>query len=108
MSEKETAANSRKTANKVPGKPFQPGQSGNPSGRPKIPEEVKAAFRAATPRAFEVLCEIMDDEGAKDSDRIKAAEVIMDRAWGKAVQAVDVDAKNIPQVVIVGGDNVPD
>lgn len=106
MSESKGPANRMKTGRETT--QFKPGQSGNPSGRPKIPDDVKQMFREATPRACEVLCQIINDEGARDSDRIKAAEVIMDRAWGKAVQAVDVDAKNIPQVVIVGGDNVPD
>ena len=106
MSESKGPANRTKTGRETT--QFKPGQSGNPSGRPKIPDDVKQMFREATPRACEVLCQIINDEGARYSDRIKAAEVIMDRAWGKAVQAVDVDAKNIPQVVIVGGDNVPD
>lgn len=108
MSNEKLAAKSEKSAKRGLGKPFLPGQSGNPSGRPKIPEEVKEAFRAATGDACRVLCEIVNDFSAKDSDRIRAAEVILDRAWGKPVQAVDVDAKNIPQVVFVGGDNVPD
>lgn len=106
MSESKGPANRTKTGRETT--QFKPGQSGNPNGRPKIPDDVKQMFREATPRACEVLCQIINDESARDSDRIKAAEVIMDRAWGKAVQAVDVDAKNIPQVVIVGGDNVPD
>ena len=108
MSESKSSENREITEKKRGGKQFQPGQSGNPGGRPKVPEEVKQMFREATPKACEVLCQIIGDEDARDSDRIKAAEVILDRAWGKAVQAVDVDAKNIPQVVIVGGDNVPD
>lgn len=32
------AANSEEV---VRGRPFKPGQSGNPSGRPKVPEDVK-------------------------------------------------------------------
>ena len=108
MSNEKLAAKSEKSAKRGPGKPFLPGQSGNPSGRPKMPEEVKEAFRAASSDACRVLCDIVNDFSAKDSDRIRAAEVILDRAWGRPVQAVDVDAKNIPQVVFVGGDNVPD
>jgi hypothetical protein len=34
------AENSKKTA---PGRPFKPGESGNPGGRPKLPEDVKQA-----------------------------------------------------------------
>lgn len=106
MSEKIGPANRNKSGREAT--QFKPGQSGNPSGRPRIPEEVKEAFRAASGDACRVLCDIVNDFSAKDSDRIRAAEVILDRAWGKPVQAVDVDAKNIPQVVFIGGDNVPD
>ena len=75
-------------------------------GRPRLPEELKEAFRAAAPEALRVLVQIVNDEDAKHGDRIRAAEVILDRGYGKPVQAVDVDASSIPQVVFVG--DVPD
>lgn len=62
---------------------------GNPGGgRPKMPDELKKAFQARTQDALNVLVEVMM-EGDKNSDRIKAADSILDRAWGKAVQAID-------------------
>lgn len=66
---------------------------GNPSngGRPKLPEELKQAFRAAAPDALDVLVNILKDEDAKHSDRIKCAEIILDRGYGKPVQAVDLE-----------------
>lgn len=75
-------------------------------GRTKMPEEMKQAFRAAAPDALRVLVRIVNDEEAKHGDRIRAAEVILDRGYGKPLQAVDVDASSIPQVVFIG--DVPD
>ena len=77
-------------------------------GRAKLPEELKEAFRAAAPQALRVLVQIVNDSDARESDRIRAAEVILDRGYGKPVQAVDVDASSIPQVVFVGGDDIAD
>lgn len=91
-----------------PATQFKKGQSGNPNGRPKIPEDIKKAFKEASKGACEVLTSIMLDPTAKDVDRIRAAEVILDRGWGKAVQAVDVETNGVPQVVFVGYDSIAD
>ena len=90
----ETAQNSSGAAKskKVPGKPFQKGQSGNPGGRPKVPEELREAFRANSQDACDALCKILKDPAAKDSDKIRAAEIILDRGYGKPTQAVDLEA----------------
>jgi hypothetical protein len=42
---KKTAANSKTTVKKPRGKPFQPGQSGNPAGRPKDGESWAAIVK---------------------------------------------------------------
>ena len=60
-------------------------------GRPKMPEAMKQAFRAAAPDACRVLIGIVNDESAANKDRIRAAEVILDRGYGKPVQAVDLE-----------------
>jgi hypothetical protein len=65
---------------------------GNRSGgRPQLPEELKMAFRAAAPEALDVLLKILRDEEAKHGDRIRCAEIILDRGYGKPVQAVDLE-----------------
>ena len=87
---------------------FKPGQSGNPGGRPKMPEEIRDMFREISPRACEVLCDIINDHKAKNADRIRAAEVILDRAWGKPRQQVDLDTAGVPTVIFMNGDNVAD
>ena len=71
-------------------------------GRPKVPEELKRAFQVASEDAKRVLIEIANNPKAKDSDRIRAAEVILDRGYGKPVQAVDVDGSLTAPVMIIG------
>lgn len=89
--------NSEKTAKaskKPRGKPFAPGQSGNPSGRPKTTPEQQdalAAIRALAPNAAEVLSNIMSDEKAAPAARLKAAEIVLERTYGKAEAPVRVE-----------------
>lgn len=73
----------------VRGRPFQPGQSGNPSGRPKMPESLKARIaKLASKDAVDVL-----ESALKDADpkvKLQAAGMLMDRAWGKAITPSEV------------------
>ena len=69
---------------------FVAGKSGNPGGRPKIPEDVKMAFRALVPEAVEILGTIMRNPKEKGLCRIEAIKTILDRAYGKPVQAQDI------------------
>lgn len=101
--------NSKRTAKKdIPGVPFPKGKSGNPGGRPKMPVELKEACKAFTPEGIEILISIAQNTKARDGDRIRAIECILDRGYGKPQQSVEVDAKSIPQVVFVGGDLIAD
>jgi len=88
--------NSRKAAvtNPIPNnKPFKKGQSGNPNGRPrKLPEldklladvlgEEKDGVTAA-----EAILKALRLKAAKGDTR--AAEIILDRAYGKARQTIE-------------------
>ena len=60
---------------------FTKGQSGNPSGRRKIPEEIKAALKSYEPEAIRVLGELLHSK--KEIIRFKAAQEILDRTQGK-------------------------
>lgn len=68
------------------GKPFQPGQSGNPGGRPKEINEVKELARNHTVEALERLAFWMRSDNAKAS--VSASSSLLERAWGKAPQAI--------------------
>lgn len=63
------------------------GRSGNPSGRRKTDPEQKALLQKLSYEALDVVVAIMRDKA--HADRFKAATVIMDRAWGKPVQAME-------------------
>jgi len=84
----------------------QKGYTGNPSGRKPIPDDYKEAFRKLSALGIATLTAILDgtDENAKTSDRIKAAEIALDRHLGKAIQQVNADV-NVNQIISI---NKPD
>lgn len=75
-------------------RPIQKGEVRNPNGRPPLPEDVKAALKAATPQAVATLVQIMTS-GKSEDTRVKAASIILDRVYGKATQAVDVRVTDV-------------
>ncbi len=74
---------------KATGARFKPGQSGNPSGRPRGLKAVEEAARAHTALAISTLAEIARSKKAPAAARVSAAEALLDRGWGKPKQAVE-------------------
>lgn len=84
---------------------FKPGQSGNPNGRPKkIPNidillaEVLGDEKEDVTAAKSILMglrEIATSRSYSPTVRIRAAEVLLDRGYGKARQPVDANVNLI-------------
>src|SRR6478672_4950401 len=66
---------------------YQKGQTGNPSGKPKIYTDMVKMARSHSKEALDKLVEIMRNKRSPKL-ALKAAELILDRAWGKAPQAL--------------------
>ena len=78
---------------------FQRGRSGNPGGRPKLPADIREAFKAKAPQALEVLTRCLQS----DDDRIAmmAAQAILDRGYGRPTQSIDANIYDDPVRYIV-------
>ena len=78
---------------RVVGRPFRPGESGNPGGRPKADPATKEILLAGGPEAAQFMLDLVRDEGARTGDRLRAAEYILDRLLGKAVQPIMAEVR---------------
>src|SRR5687767_13480411 len=66
---------------------FKPGESGNPSGRPKVVGEVQALARKHTTKAIAVIARVMRDPKCDPRARVAAANALLDRGYGKPAQS---------------------
>jgi hypothetical protein len=89
-----------------PGRRFQKGESGNWSGRPKSDQTVTELAREHGPRAIEVLAQLMDDEKAPASARAMAANLILDRAFGKAPSFSTTDVNDFRRATDMSDDEL--
>ena len=95
-----SADTSAETARKRgPGRPFQKGQSGNPGGRPKVPDEVKAMLKSAAPEAVRLLIETIGNENAAMNHRLDAAKEVLNRVYGKSTQPIDGEVDAVLQIL---------
>lgn len=76
---------------------WEPGKSGNPGGRPQMSPEVKAALAGAALPAIQKQIELMSCGDVRVE--LMASQALLDRFYGKAVQAVDaqVTTTNVQQ-----------
>jgi len=65
---------------------FKPGQSGNPTGRPKSDKTIRDLAKVYTKDALKTLSQIIKNPKASDTARVEACNAILDRGWGKAPQ----------------------
>lgn len=102
MSVGEDAAISKETAKRVVGKPFEPGVSGNPAGRPAVAREFREKCKGfMEEEGWGLLMAIARDAEAKDSRY--ALELIAAYAYGKpklGVELTGADAMPLSVVIL--------
>lgn len=75
---------------------WKPGVSGNPSGRPKLPVELRDLCRQYAPKAIQTAADILDGniDGCTPGIKLRAAELLLDRGYGKPAVTVEADIHN--------------
>src|SRR6516225_4051472 len=83
---------------------FKKGHQG-PRGRRKDIHNVAALARTFTGEAISTLHEIMKDKKTTANARVAAAVAILDRGWGRPLQAMDVrlnvEVRNLSDVELL-------
>jgi hypothetical protein len=87
-------------ANPIPGsKPFKKGQSGNPNGRPKKIPELRELLANVLgdekdgKTAAEAILMALRNKAIKGD--VRAAELLLDRAYGKAKQDFEISGSTV-------------
>jgi len=70
--------------------PFEPGKSGNPSGKPKKSNPASMAAKEYALEAIKFQYDTMSNPEEKTENRLKASEYLITRAWGKPTESVEV------------------
>ncbi len=79
---------------KAPKSAFQPGKSGNPTGRPKLPDDIKHVRELAREHTADALDALVDVvKTGSGPARVSAAQALLDRGWGKAEATVTMTVR---------------
>lgn len=87
-----------------PATEFKPGVSGNPNGRPKKIPAIDKLLSDKPESEYQSVIESLFNK-AKRGD-VRAIEVLLDRAYGKAKQELKLDQPNSKQIMIIGGQQI--
>lgn len=85
---------------------FVKGKSGNPGGRPKVPEPFKELVQSKSVPALERIIEIMENPASKPGDVFMCAKLILEYAYGKPKESMSLTHNTDGDFVIEIG--VPD
>ena len=66
-----------------------------------MPPDLKRSFQEAGVDSLRVLLSILQDEEARAADRIRAAEIILDRGYGRPGQSVELSGETSAAGVII-------
>jgi hypothetical protein len=55
---------------------------------------LESMARAHTETAIRTIAGVMNNKKAGNGDRLRAAEILMDRGWGKAASTLEITGKN--------------
>src|SRR5262245_11051289 len=80
------------------GKPFQPGQSGNPGGRPRVLADVRKLAQTHSASAIATLAGLTKNTKFSPVARIAAANSLLDRAVGKPPMDTFVNGFRLPEL----------
>jgi hypothetical protein len=76
--------------NRQSGGKFGPGNCANPGGRPKMSKEEREAWQALATKCRVKMEKLIESGELPPATLAKFAEVALDRAYGKAIQSVDI------------------
>lgn len=85
--------------------PWKPGQSGNPSGRPK--DLITPLARKYGNEAIQTIYSIMSDQLMDPAVRVKAAALLLDRGYGKAREHIELTGADGGPVQLMAVDGPP-
>jgi hypothetical protein len=87
------------------GRPFEPGNRMNPGGRPRTDARFRELAKRGSLRALRYALAVLADERASTSARLKAAELVIERAHGRPPTAITgaEGAPLIPGAAAPGG-----
>jgi hypothetical protein len=89
MADAPEGSKQQQSSKKAIGRPFPSGVSGNPGGRPKMPDWL--ADRSL--KALEYIADVADgtEQGIEPALRLKAAQILVERHFGKPTEVHEVD-----------------